>query len=205
MKTEIKIGTTVMTPVTDSDGEVSYVFGVLKDINSRFAKIDVDGEMIRVGKSKIELVEHKVTKPAKIKAKIKTVKVEPTECPHCGDDAIHHYKTLPVEADVPKLEYVCVCCGEEFGDRIKHTGRIAENYEYKPCVAASGRMSCDNADDVAAILRGRPLEEVYQIVADMMKTDIADLATRYQHLNNGQQRMNLGNRLRGFLRKQEQA
>ena len=60
MSTEIKIGSTVTAPVTDKDGEMAYVIGKLISINSRYAKVEVDGTQYNIGKSKIELA-----KPAK--------------------------------------------------------------------------------------------------------------------------------------------
>lgn len=60
----------------------------------------------------------------------------------------------------------------------------------------SGRKSLDCGDSIAAMLRGKPLHEVYQLVADYLATDVAVLVDRYKHLNPGMARMALGNRLR---------
>lgn len=80
--------------------------------------------------------------------------------------------------------------------------RIADGYHYAKCRAASGRISVDNADDVAQLLRGNTLDEAYKIVAGMIDVDVYSLMAKYSHLNPGQQRMNIGNRARGFLKRQ---
>lgn len=145
-----------MTPISDAEGEVSYVVGILVKINSRYATIEQnDGTITKVGKTKIEPMEHK--KPS---AKKKTVKK--------GD--------------------------------VEESNRIASDYEYTKCKAASGRVSYDNADDLAVKLRGKTLEDAYKMVAELIGVDIKELITKYQHLNPGQQRMCIGNRARGFIR-----
>lgn len=206
MKMEIKIGDTVMTPVTDSDGEVSHVFGILVSINSRYAKVDLGDRIISVGKTKVELVG----KPSKAKKAAKTEDdLIESQCLGCGakaneDDVISIDDIKAAGGDWKSIKRVnwCQCCGQEFGPKVTDTGRIAEGYKYSPCIAASGRTSCDNDDSVAHILRGRELNEVYTIVAEQMGVPEKELKARYGHLNSGQQRMNLGNRLRGFVRKQ---
>lgn len=60
----------------------------------------------------------------------------------------------------------------------------------------SGRKSFDTGDSIATKLRGKTLEEVYAIAAKGLGESIKDLAAKYSHLNPGQQRMCLGNRLR---------
>lgn len=217
----ISIGAIVMTPVTDRDGEEGFVFGKLVDINARWAKIETkSGEIIRVGKSKIEEIEKpKTKKPAA--PKYKSVWTDEDSCPHCGielSNGLMDVGSVLEDTDAERRayakefthEYQCMGCGGYFGDKVKHshTGRIAENYEYNECRAASGRKSCDNGDEIALNLRGKPLEHVYEIVSEIISegTDekpediLKQLMIKYSHLNPGQQRMCLGNRLRGFYR-----
>ena len=76
---------------------------------------------------------------------------------------------------------------------------IRANIEkYQRAKAASGAMSQHNGDVVAQTLAGLPLESVLAIANKMTSTD---LSAKYTHLNVGQQRMNLGNRIRGAARK----
>ncbi len=132
MNNQIEIGCKVVCPVTDEDGELSHKIGLLNDINKRYATVEfADGEIIKVGKSKIELMPE-AKKPAKAK-----------------------------------------------------THR-----------ASSGRKSVDNGDNIALMLRGKSLDEVYTISSDILKIPEQQLRAKYNHLNAGQQRMCLGNRLR---------
>lgn len=153
MTTELKIGTTVTAPVTDKDGETTYVIGKLIDLNKRYATIERDSETFKVGKTKVEPVEEE-KKSSGEKSNVA--------------QAVKPYRPL-----------------------------------YEKVVASSGRKSLDNGDEVAQLLRGLTLPEVYEIVAEHLEMEVKDLGKRYEHLNPGQQRMNLGNKLRGHFRKLE--
>lgn len=74
----------------------------------------------------------------------------------------------------------------------------ANTEKYQRAKAASGAMSQHNGDVVAQTLAGLPLESVLAIANKMTSTD---LSAKYTHLNVGQQRMNLGNRIRGAVSK----
>ena len=74
-------------------------------------------------------------------------------------------------------------------------------YEYEVCLSASGKKSKDNADEVAIMLRGKTLDEVYEIAESWLIISAEELKARYAHLNAGQQRMNVGNRLRAYIKK----
>lgn len=71
---------------------------------------------------------------------------------------------------------------------------------YKPVISAGGNSSLDNGDEVAKMLRGKELAEVYKVVAKKTGESIRQLQINYKHLNVGMQRMNLGNKLRAALR-----
>ena len=71
-----------------------------------------------------------------------------------------------------------------------------EGHNYIKTKSANGRKSCDNGDTVAMMLRGKNLGEVYEIAAQLLDEPISSLVKSYEHLNAGQQRMCLGNRLR---------
>jgi len=181
---EIKVGSTVITPITDGEGQAEYVTGKLVSINSRYAKIDLGDKVINVGKSKIELVD-----PPKATKKV-TKKPTEIKCGGCG--------TIAEDGDEE-----CSECGEALELEDDEGGRIADEYEYKQAIAASGRTSCDTGDQVADTLRGKTLDEAYAIVAKVIGDTQKALKARYQHLNPGHQRMCIGNRLRGFYAKQE--
>jgi len=54
----------------------------------------------------------------------------------------------------------------------------------------------DIGDQVAEALRGKTLDDAYKIAAKWLGARIDELKSKYGHLNPGQQRMNLGNRMR---------
>jgi hypothetical protein len=61
---------------------------------------------------------------------------------------------------------------------------------------AGGHVSVNNGDEIAMKLIGKDLDSVYTMAAKALKEDEADLRKKYEHLNPGMQRMNLGNRMR---------
>lgn len=78
-----------------------------------------------------------------------------------------------------------------------------------PTVASVARASRakagirDVGDEVATMLRScDTLDKTYAVAGEYLVVPVADLKTRYGHLNPGQQRMNLGNRMRAKWRKE---
>jgi len=69
-------------------------------------------------------------------------------------------------------------------------------------VKVGGRTTQNCGDLVSEKLLGKTLEEVYDTVAETLEEDVDNLAARYEHLNPGQQRMVLGNKLRAFYKTQ---
>lgn len=67
--------------------------------------------------------------------------------------------------------------------------------------APKAKRQPDNGDRAARDLRGLDLDGVYRLVAGVLSLSEAELRVKYGGLNPGQQRMNLGNRLRGYYRK----
>lgn len=54
----------------------------------------------------------------------------------------------------------------------------------------------DIGDDIGELLRGKSVDETYAIAAKRLRTPEDELRAKYRHLNPGQQRMVLGNRMR---------
>lgn len=76
---------------------------------------------------------------------------------------------------------------------------VAKHYRAKYIVDkdntnASGRESVHNGDVVAAMLTGLSLKQLYVVASSV------GISTDYGHLNNGMQRMNLGNRIRKLVK-----
>lgn len=101
--------------------------------------------------------------------------------------------------------------GEEpEGEKVRRNGIVPADYlqRYERTVRViDGEKvrSMDNGDAVARCLREMTLEEVYEYVSCTLNVSAEELHAKYAHLNNGGQRMNLGNRLRAFLRHQAAA
>lgn len=72
---------------------------------------------------------------------------------------------------------------------------------YTKVTSPSGGKSLCNGDDVAMLLAGIPAASLYD-AADKIAPD-NDFRNKYAHLNTGMQRMNLGNRFRGFISKRD--
>lgn len=78
---------------------------------------------------------------------------------------------------------------------------IAAGDEYQTAKSASGSVSKHSGDIVATLLVGLTLAETYEIASECLDTEVSELQAKYEHLNEGMQRMNLGNRIRGAVNK----
>lgn len=74
-------------------------------------------------------------------------------------------------------------------------------YEVSEVKTASGRKAIDIADPVAKQLRGLDLGDTYRAASEATGESMAALHRKYDHLNPGMQRMNLGNLIRGAASK----
>lgn len=91
---------------------------------------------------------------------------------------------------------------EEAGEAAKSIIKAEYKERYVKAKAASGKSSRHSGDPIAVALEGKSLEECFEYVAEAMGESPEDYAARWAHLNVGQQRMCVGNRLRTFLKKQ---
>lgn len=101
------------------------------------------------------------------------------------EDALAEAGEEPMESDEP-----------EVADMATQLRKYASNYKRR-----GKSLDCDDpvARELAAL--GGDLEAIYKLAAKEMGVTIKSLKERYSHLNLGQQRMNLGNRIR-YVRKQ---
>jgi colicin import membrane protein len=74
---------------------------------------------------------------------------------------------------------------------------------YTKSKSASGKKTMHNGDPVAVLLDGATLDETLEMASAVLDTPTKELQAKYGHLNIGQQRMNLGNRIRGALNRHE--
>lgn len=89
--------------------------------------------------------------------------------------------------------------------RVKDTTFDLSRYFVSDIKTVGGRRTLDCADEIAARLRGKSIEEVYAWAAEVLECSEDALRKQYGHLNLGMQRMNLGNRIRGADSAKEKA
>jgi len=78
---------------------------------------------------------------------------------------------------------------------------IINKGNYVASRTSTGGKSLSNGDQVAVALEGMTTEEVYEVANSLIPDN--DYTTKYAHLNAGMQRMNVGNRIRGFVNKRD--
>jgi hypothetical protein len=76
---------------------------------------------------------------------------------------------------------------------------------YENGVSGAGSKTKHNGDPVAIALNGLTIEESAVIAGTLMGVPADEMQAKYAHLNVGQQRMNLGNRIRGAVAKLNKA
>ncbi len=77
--------------------------------------------------------------------------------------------------------------------------------KYVKGVSGSGKKTMRTNDVTAIALDGFTLDEVYAVAQVMTDTPAKEFHAKYDHLNVGMQRMNLGNRIRGAIAKADKA
>jgi hypothetical protein len=89
---------------------------------------------------------------------------------------------------------------DEDEDKVSKMAKQLSKYRetYVVGIAPSGRKSLHNGSVIALMLEGCTLDEVYTQTRVLLGEDFTG---RYAHLNQGSQRMNLGNRLRAAHKK----
>lgn len=95
---------------------------------------------------------------------------------------------------------------DEDGEEEESRSIVKKSYKKRyNKVKIDGRYTQNCGDLVSEQLLGKTLDEVYDITAETLEDDVDNLAARYEHLNPGQQRMVLGNKLRAFYKAQMKA
>lgn len=142
--------------------------------------------------------------------KVRSRKFDGETCPACGSHEIWNGVNvggIVVDGD----QCGCHECGWTLINTERRNGIVPaaylERYQRYTRQDETGAKvrSVDNGDAVARCLREMTLEEVYEYVSCTLNVSAEELHAKYAHLNNGGQRMNLGNRLRAFLRHQAKA
>lgn len=74
--------------------------------------------------------------------------------------------------------------------------------KYTTGVTAEGRKSLNNGDDIAELLEGMDAMAVMKMAEQLCGLEAGELVAKYEHLNNGAKRMNAGNRIRAFAKRE---
>jgi hypothetical protein len=82
-------------------------------------------------------------------------------------------------------------------------GEILSRYRpgYKVSITPNGRKSRFNGDDVAVALEGVEPAQIIAAAEKLLGFKKCDLRKKYAGMNNGQQRMNAGNRIRAAVKR----
>lgn len=86
------------------------------------------------------------------------------------------------------------------------TGKMANTLnkyreKYEATVSHSGRLSLNNGDEVADLLAGLEPVAVITTAERLLGLESGELVAKYDRLNNGQKRMNAGNRIRSAIKR----
>jgi hypothetical protein len=85
-------------------------------------------------------------------------------------------------------------------DPADKTGYQIKGENYVPTKTAAGGKSYHSGDQIAQMLEGKSLDEVYDLAARYTGIEKGKLQGQYAHLkNDGLRRMTLGNRIRGAI------
>lgn len=149
----------------------------------------------------------------------------PVDCPECDCDELEH-ETLANG----KTRFTCPECDwsgdydattgliedasdnddveEALDEAEEHASKMAEalrkaRQRYVKTTRPNGAATAHNGDVIAKELRDYEPEDVCKLADRIFALPIGTHLAKYDHLNNGQKRMNAGNRIRGAWRKQE--
>jgi hypothetical protein len=193
MSNQIAVG----VKVTDSENPSMGVGEVIETSDRKATVQFSQGEPVSIFKKYLEVVggTPKVVKKTAPKVEAKAKKVAKTAKPKVERKAREGENVVPLTRKDGKQS------------RSITAGAVLDHYKLiKDIKTAGGRPSFDIADKAATLLRGHTIQEQYRLVADKLseitgeKVSAASLEKKYSHLNPGQIRMNLGNKLRGALR-----
>ena len=117
--------------------------------------------------------------------------------------------TKPAKAkQTPKLPDDEGSVEDALDEAEEHASKMAEalrkaRARYVKTTRPNGAATAHNGDVIAKELRDYEPEDVCKLADRIFALPIGTHLAKYEHLNNGQKRMNAGNRIRGAWRKQE--
>lgn len=128
----------------------------------------------------------------------------PTECPECESGEL--------ESETNEDGSVTVSCSCGWEETIEaeadpdHASRMAEalrkaRTRYEKTRRPEGSASADCADQIAKELRDYEPQDVANLADKVLQQPVGTHYAKYERLNNGQIRMNSGNRIRAYWKK----
>lgn len=154
-----------------------------------------------------QLASANAEKPAKAPKEKQAPKAKPapklpTECPECDSGE------LEVETDEEGNTTVSCSCGweETIAPDPETASRMAEALKkarehYEKTRRPEGSASADCGDRIAKELRDYEPQDVANMADKVLQQPIGTHYAKYERLNNGQIRMNSGNRIRAYWKK----
>ena len=116
---------------------------------------------------------------------------QPTEQPIVPVDQPTEQVAAPIPSrSIVPVEYRKAMAAASKADPVRSAAKTAR-----------GNAVVDNGDPVAARLRGQPLDATWALATEAMgESTVQLLKVRYEKLNVGQIRMNVGNRIRAMIK-----
>ena len=176
----------------DATGTGDWIVGVVTAMDTKTKKATVttnNGEEIHIGKEHLFKVSEREFKQA-VKGFEQAETSTATETPATVDATDNESEELHTLDDGKPLPRTIIK-----RTQVKHYVKTKVN----------GEIKVDCGDGIAAKLRGMELDEALGFIASTMDESPDLYFEKWGHLNPGQIRMNAGNRLRHWLKKQNRS
>ena len=113
--------------------------------------------------------------------------------------------TKAEQAKIEKAKLKLLDMDEKEEQEVKSMSSTMLKYrkQYEPSLSASGRKSLNSGDEIAHLLSGLEPRAVISAAERLLDLKTNELWDKYSSLNQGQQRMNAGNRIRGAVKRGE--
>lgn len=122
-----------------------------------------------------------------------------------SNEAVHPDPMRPLPTDKPGKNLFSTCVHADALELAPQAKNIYADQPTKAAIVRRERAKVgerDVGDEVAVLLRAcKSLDDVYEAGAKFLGMPEKELHTKYDHLNHGQQRMNIGNRMRSKWKK----
>ncbi len=135
------------------------------------------------------------------------------EEPETDLEVVDYHRGWYTLSDDSKAREEDLCANEEIVDETndeeeestRSMAKTLAKYRagYETGVTAEGRKSLNNGDEIAHMLEGWSAEQVMTAAEKICGLEPGELVAKYEHLNRGAKRMNAGNRIRAFAKRED--